>query len=105
MSNCDLRQIVGNEREGMLFENIIKYTNRVAIGPLEYCGNALAFNKPGGHGKMYVTHILYIFPSSHIALVPVHAKTTLAFLDTMPNDKYDRSSDKSTLIYSKARRP
>ncbi|KAJ7775308.1 hypothetical protein B0H16DRAFT_1684288 [Mycena metata] len=34
------RQIEGEERRHMLFSYIVEKTHRVAIGPLEYCGNA-----------------------------------------------------------------
>ncbi|KAK7063462.1 hypothetical protein R3P38DRAFT_3339037 [Favolaschia claudopus] len=36
--SADLTRIVGTEREHMLFSYIVKKTQKVAIGPLEYCG-------------------------------------------------------------------
>ncbi|KAJ7804316.1 hypothetical protein B0H13DRAFT_2491520 [Mycena leptocephala] len=36
----NIHAIVGNERRRMLFSHIVQHTQKVAIGPLEYCGNA-----------------------------------------------------------------
>ncbi|KAK6977428.1 hypothetical protein R3P38DRAFT_3473687 [Favolaschia claudopus] len=36
--SADLTRIIGTEREHMLFSYIVKKTQKVAIGPLEYCG-------------------------------------------------------------------
>ncbi|KAJ7649351.1 hypothetical protein DFH06DRAFT_1094851 [Mycena polygramma] len=38
-STC-VQQIIGEDRKRMLFSHIVKKTRKVAIGPLEYCGNA-----------------------------------------------------------------
>lgn len=40
------------ERAKLLFQYIVEKTNKVAIGPLEYCGNAIVLRTP--HGQMYV---------------------------------------------------
>jgi hypothetical protein len=50
--DSSVQQILGPAREAMLFKHIVLKTNGVSIGPLEYCGNGLVMNKPGGHGEM-----------------------------------------------------
>lgn len=37
-------EIVGQDRKRMLFSYIVEKTQKVAIGPLEYCGNAHRVN-------------------------------------------------------------
>ncbi|KAJ7694023.1 hypothetical protein B0H14DRAFT_3175162 [Mycena olivaceomarginata] len=38
--SAEVSVILGEERRHMLFSYIVKHTQKVAIGPLEYCGNA-----------------------------------------------------------------
>ena len=52
-SNKSISLIEGLERDGKLFKNIVKSTNKVAIGPLEYCGNAHVIQGPHGR-ELYV---------------------------------------------------
>lgn len=41
------RTVEGAEREARLAQNIIRTTDKVSVGPLEYCGTALAFRQRG----------------------------------------------------------
>ncbi|KAJ7183847.1 hypothetical protein C8R46DRAFT_1308972 [Mycena filopes] len=42
--SADVTVVLGEERRRMLFSYIVKHTQKVAIGPLEYCGNAHRIN-------------------------------------------------------------
>ncbi|KAJ7187358.1 hypothetical protein C8R46DRAFT_1207309 [Mycena filopes] len=42
--SADVTVVLGEERRCMLFSYIVKHTQKVAIGPLEYCGNAHRIN-------------------------------------------------------------
>lgn len=42
-------QLEEKTRIQRLFKNVVALSEKVAVGPLEYCGNALAFRKPGPH--------------------------------------------------------
>jgi hypothetical protein len=49
LSKASIRQFLKKEREEAMFEYIITRTKQVAIGPLEYCGNAKVIKT--SHGK------------------------------------------------------
>ena len=51
-----ITQISGIARQKMLFEHLVCKTKRVAIGPLEYCGNGLVVHSTH-RKKMFVWNI------------------------------------------------
>lgn len=46
-----LESVTSAEQQKLTFEHIVWKTNGVAVGPLEYCGNALVLRSTGGNGK------------------------------------------------------
>jgi hypothetical protein len=52
-SNVPVAEVSRENRETMLFEHIVKNTNKVAIGPLEYCGNGRVI-RTTHNKKLYV---------------------------------------------------
>lgn len=39
VSHAEINVVTGSDRDKMLFDYIVTQTKKVAIGPLEYCGN------------------------------------------------------------------
>ncbi|EJD49459.1 hypothetical protein AURDEDRAFT_161567 [Auricularia subglabra TFB-10046 SS5] len=52
--NGDVELLHGDARKQRLAETIIRTTETVSVGPLEYCGNALAFNKAGRGKRVHI---------------------------------------------------
>ena len=54
-------QILGQERKQMLIQDIINNTNKVAIGPLEYCGNGTVIHTTHNTQEKNVGHLQLFF--------------------------------------------